>query len=521
MAVSVDDAARPRPLAPNACVSVAGARGRSGRLIAFLVFSGLAVALYFSCAEKVWAASLDPPSLPVLVSGPAAAEEETPAAVHPAPAVAKQAVDVAADSFPAAVGASSAPSPKNTSKRGGPWFADPVVDPPGFPAVARAYEAMMREPVNGNTTWVVFAGVSGGIGNSLLALLSSVLFALTTGRRFAYAGNRRFCTWMDSPFCEWSETLPSDLRQLIRAAVHLDKPKKGTGYQPGWVQSEMRKRVKKLYFHPTSCKNSFNCCKAYRTVACASSTLLGAEVVLVMAGNWFAKAVQLHPDFPRAAFVRELPSGRSVVDVTGPLARWLLRPAPAVWKEVERYAKEIRGDVDAVVCIQGRRDDQRELDAAGKCLDDMQKQPWWPERWAIHVVSMYDTFRKLAKSRYGERAHWLGPASNKQMDDVQAYADLMLAGRACEIFLAGVGGSTFSYMGTAHYHNVAVRDVKTLDCARLNELPYEKLYPEARAQVPKFCFETDPEGHAPVSCDYRPPKDADWIQSLNKKRGYR
>ena len=36
------------------------------------------------------------------------------------------------------------------------------------------------------------------------------------------------------------------------------------------------------------------------------------------------------------------------------------------------------------------------------------------------------------------------------------YADLMLAGRACEIFLAPVGGSTFSYMGTALYHNVAV-----------------------------------------------------------------
>jgi len=148
------------------------------------------------------------------------------------------------------------------------------------------------------------------------------------------------------------------------------------------------------------------------------------------------------------------------------------------------------------VCVQGRWGTGAELKKASRCVNALLREPWWPKGITVlHVGSMKEDFRIRVRKKYkhgdDREVHWPAWDSDvkRQKDDVTAYKDMLLMGR-CHIAVLANGGSTFSYMPTAMWHTIALRDagVGKNTCAGLRSLPFDKLFPSPRQQLEKKCF---------------------------------
>ncbi|CAJ1327920.1 unnamed protein product [Effrenium voratum] len=380
------------------------------------------------------------------------------------------------------------------------WFLqDPMSEPPGFPAFRREVEAQQRSA----TQWVVFSGFN-GIGNWMLGAASGLLISALLHRGYAVLGAKGasggLCHWMRSPLCDWEA--PEWVMAKVRRQLELLKEQrkrrsaKAAKYEEG---------VEVMQILWKGCK--------FERLLCGQVS--SKPILLLLSGAWLGEVLLQNPAFqPRmqSAFQRQVDAGRDILDVYGPLSRWLFGPSPEVARDLDSYvAKHLRsGKVS--VCLQGRWGNSQELRDGKRCIDTMMAQPWWPGKTVVHVASMKASFRSKVQEAFAgdSKVSVVWPSWDAkvrgQRDNLQAYQDMLLAGR-CQVVVAPNGGSTFTYASTAMYHSVSLRDAGRgkMNCSNLPWLPYEKLFPEPRAQLDldKKCRKRMTRVYNPYSAAYR------------------
>merc|ERR1712216_63317 len=377
-----------------------------------------------------------------------------------------------------ATGHVSSMHPEVRSLAGQPWFREAVVDPPGFKAFKDSFESFMKTKPTSSSRWILARDPEAcGLGNTMMAIASAIILAALTGRRFGYWGKRiKFCGWMDSTVCAWIKQTPPEILETASKYWNLPSDDLHALHDP----------VRKVAVEPRGCEG-------LAELVC-SHNLTSRPIVILTTCLWLFKPIEANAFFKdrlHHAFSRILPSGREVMDVYGPMSRWLFKPNAKIESIVNGYRNQMSLGGTTPICIQGRWGVDEELQPAKACIASLVREPWWPKHYSVHVGTMNSEFRNMVCKLYGDkhRVGWCGKAVAKEKADEQAYVDMLLLG-SCDLAVLPNGASTYSYMSTALFHSVALRDSNANVCGNLRNLRYEQLFPEPRGMLDKTCFQT-------------------------------
>merc|ERR1712232_1538650 len=175
-------------------------------------------------------------------------------------------------------------------------------------------------------------------------------------------------------------------------------------------------------------------------------------------------------------------------------------------RELSGYiGTRLRGNCQISVCVQGRHGTPRELERTTRCLDHLLASEWWPSgevTTALHVASLSSGFRNKISRRYATHPHVRIKVHWPRWDEVitkeawveSSFKSSLLSG-SCHVSVVENGGSTFTYVSTAMFHSVALRDVGNnnhkANCENIRAFRYEELFPDARDGVDGRCYGKD------------------------------